>query len=123
MGGPRVGGPGGVLRPPAGIHTLFVRSHSSSVPLPVRACLLLLALLAAAPGCGDGGLGVVRSGFRVAEERLEFGAALEGEEVVRQLTLSNTGRVHVEVRLEVSAPFSAPSQVPLAPGAAVPVEV
>ncbi len=79
----------------------------------MRAVLLSLLLLSA---CDGGGLDRVQSGFRPATSQVDFGKALVGEKVTRELELLSTGRGRVVVALEVAPPFDAPESVELSAG-------
>ena len=84
-----------------------------------RAGAWVLALLLAAGlgGCRCGeGTTPIGGDFTVSPERLDFGAALTGEVVVRPLLLGNDGRSSRTLDLTTAAPFSAAARVELGAG-------
>ncbi|MBX5480779.1 MAG: hypothetical protein IRZ16_02855 [Myxococcaceae bacterium] len=72
---------------------------------------LLVGLCLAACDCG-GGIGNATAGFRTTTTEIDFGRALEGTRIDRDLELTGTGRADVTVEAVTAAPFSvAPSIV------------
>lgn len=76
--------------------------------------LLLLGILAVSFGgcrCDDGSLGGVELGFKVSGDTVDFGRAIEGSEVVREVELVSESRADVTVEASADSAFSVPARI------------
>lgn len=92
----------------------------------MRVRLAVVALwVAGAAGCrcGNGGVDPSELGFVVQSAELDFGLLKEGDEAVRELTITGTGRGVVQVELSTVAPFSVGPDALVPAGSDVTVQV
>ncbi|MFL5320561.1 MAG: hypothetical protein ACJ790_12950 [Myxococcaceae bacterium] len=91
--------------------------------LRLSAACVALAIVAASCRCNDGSLGGVDLGFKVSGETVDFGRALEGSVVERNVELVSQSRANVTVELSTEGPFSTGATITIPAGTSVKVPV
>jgi hypothetical protein len=84
---------------------------------------LSLLVLALVGGCKAPALADAASELQVRPERLDFGTVWVGHRSAQKLELQNSGRMSLEVTLQVEAPFEVPASITLGGGESKEVDV